>query len=78
MSFLSVGDCELELLQPFDPHAAHRLAEGPQRGAPGNTRGDKGAIARYIERRGPGLHHIALKVRDIDALLARLAAPDIG
>ena len=75
VSFLSVGDCELELLQPFDPRAtADGRAVGPQRGAPGNTRGDKGAIARYIERRGPGLHHIALKVPDIDALLPRLAA----
>ena len=75
VSFLTVGDCELELLQPFDPRAADRRTdEGPQRGAPGNTRGDKGAIARYIERRGPGLHHIALKVPDIDTLLPRLAA----
>ena len=75
VSFLTVGDCELELLQPFDPRdAADGRTVGPQRGAPGNTRGDKGAIARYIERRGPGLHHVALKVPDIDALLARLAA----
>ncbi|MDD9983054.1 MAG: VOC family protein [Gammaproteobacteria bacterium] len=74
VSFLSVGDCELELLQPFDPHHAGQRAEGPERGAPGNTRGDKGAIARYIERRGPGLHHLALKTPDIDAALDRLAA----
>ena len=74
VSFLSVGDCELELLQPFDPHHAGQPTEGPERGAPGNTRGDKGAIARYIERRGPGLHHLALKTPDIDATLARLAA----
>ena len=71
--FLSVGDCELELLQPFDPRPVGGRAEGPARGAPGNTRGDKGAIARYIERRGPGLHHLALKTPDIDATLARLA-----
>ena len=74
VSFLTVGDCELELLQPFDPRRAGRRSEGPQRGAPGNTRGDKGAIARYIERRGPGLHHLALKTPDIDATLAHLAA----
>ena len=74
VSFLTVGDCELELLQPFDPRRASRRSEGPQRGAPGNTRGDKGAIARYIERRGPGLHHLALKTPDIDATLAHLAA----
>jgi len=74
VSFLSVGDCELELLQPFDPDHAGQRTEGPERGAPGNTRGDKGAIARYIERRGPGLHHLALKTPDIDAVLGRLAA----
>ena len=74
VSFLSVGDCELELLQPFDPRHAGQPTEGPERGAPGNTRGDKGAIARYIERRGPGLHHLALKTPDIDATLGRLAA----
>ena len=71
--FLTVGDCELELLQPFDPRYPDLRAEGPVRGAPGNTRGDKGAIARYIERRGPGLHHLALKTPDIDATLAHLA-----
>ena len=73
VSFLTVGDCELELLQPFDPRRADRRAEGPERDLPGNTRGDKGAIARYIERCGPGLHHLALKTPDIDATLARLA-----
>jgi methylmalonyl-CoA epimerase len=32
------------------------------------------AIARYIARRGPGLHHITLRVDDIHAALARLTA----
>ena len=73
VSFLSVGDCELELLQPFDPRYASRRPEGPARSAPGNTSGDKGAIARYLERRGPGLHHLALKTPDVDATLARLS-----
>src|SRR5438874_2802556 len=31
-------------------------------------------IARYIERRGPGLHHITLRVEDIAAALAQLKA----
>jgi methylmalonyl-CoA epimerase len=31
-------------------------------------------IARYIERRGPGLHHVTLRVDDIGAALARLKA----
>jgi methylmalonyl-CoA/ethylmalonyl-CoA epimerase len=31
-------------------------------------------IAKYVEKRGPGLHHITLRVDDIDAALARLKA----
>jgi methylmalonyl-CoA/ethylmalonyl-CoA epimerase len=29
-------------------------------------------IARYIEKRGPGLHHITLRVPDLRAVVARL------
>jgi methylmalonyl-CoA/ethylmalonyl-CoA epimerase len=29
-------------------------------------------IAKYAEKRGPGIHHIALRVDDIHAVLARL------
>jgi methylmalonyl-CoA epimerase len=35
------------------------------------TAGDS-AIAKYIEKRGPGLHHITLRVEDIEAALATL------
>lgn len=71
VAFITVGDCELEFLEPFAPQGAgdDDLALGA---APGNTRGDKGAIGRYIERHGPGLHHLALKTADIDAALAAL------
>lgn len=31
-------------------------------------------IARYLEKRGPGLHHVALRVEDIHAALAHLKA----
>jgi LAO/AO transport system kinase len=31
-------------------------------------------IAKYIERRGPGVHHVTLRVDDIRAVLARLKA----
>jgi methylmalonyl-CoA/ethylmalonyl-CoA epimerase len=31
-------------------------------------------VGRFLERRGPGLHHIALEVPDIDAALARCRA----
>ena len=29
-------------------------------------------IARYVEKRGPGLHHVTLRVDDISAALAQL------
>jgi methylmalonyl-CoA/ethylmalonyl-CoA epimerase len=32
------------------------------------------AIARFVERRGPGIHHITLRVDDIQAALDRLKA----
>jgi methylmalonyl-CoA/ethylmalonyl-CoA epimerase len=50
-AFLSVGEANLELLEPTD-------AESP--------------IARFIEKRGEGIHHICLRVSNIDEHLARL------
>ena len=35
--------------------------------------GDNG-VARFIERRGPGLHHIAYRVDDVGAIVEGLAA----
>ena len=35
------------------------------------------AIARYVEKRGPGIHHITLRVEDIHAVLDRLKARNI-
>ena len=34
-------------------------------------------VARYLEKRGPGLHHICLEVEDIEAMLVRLKAADV-
>lgn len=34
-------------------------------------------VARYLEKRGPGIHHICFEVDDIEATLARLKAFDI-
>ena len=36
--------------------------------------GPDSAVARFLERRGPGLHHVALRVRDVAAALATLRA----
>ncbi|HSS64447.1 MAG TPA: VOC family protein [Gammaproteobacteria bacterium] len=73
VSFLTAGDFELEFLQPFDPVPEKADPSGPAPNQPGNTRGDRGAIGRFIHRRGPGLHHIALKTPHIDRLLPELA-----
>jgi methylmalonyl-CoA/ethylmalonyl-CoA epimerase len=43
-------------------------------GSPGHVEllaplGDEGAIARHLKKRGPGLHHLAVAVRDIDQVM---------
>jgi methylmalonyl-CoA/ethylmalonyl-CoA epimerase len=38
---------------------------------------DDSPIAKYIARRGPGLHHLCLRVDDIDAALAELKAKGV-
>ena len=70
VSFITLGDCELEFLQDFDPSQDAVV----EHGAAGTTRQDQGAIGRFVAKHGPGLHHIALKTPDIDATLAHLAA----
>ena len=40
------------------------------------TAGDS-AIARYLEKRGPGLHHITLRVEDLHAALAQLKSRNV-
>src|SRR5437773_7075141 len=36
--------------------------------------GPESAIAKYVDKRGPGLHHITLRVEDIAAAVAQLKA----
>jgi methylmalonyl-CoA/ethylmalonyl-CoA epimerase len=50
-ALLTLGDCEIELLEPVDP---------------------QGGVARFLERRGGGLHHISLETDDIEAEVAGL------
>ena len=33
---------------------------------------DDSGVAKYLEKRGPGMHHICLEVDDINAMLAQL------
>lgn len=68
--FMTAGDFDLEFLETFDPGG---MTDYRNLG-PGHTRQDQGAVARFVASRGPGLHHIAFKVHDIDAVLADLGA----
>ena len=52
-AFLSVGDANLELLEPTSPDSP---------------------IAKFIEKRGEGIHHICLRVENIEEHLERLKA----
>ncbi|HEY0160572.1 MAG TPA: methylmalonyl-CoA epimerase [Thermoanaerobaculia bacterium] len=52
-AFLSVGDSNLELLEPTSPDSP---------------------IAKFIEKRGEGIHHICLRVDNIEEHLERLKA----
>ena len=67
-SFITIGDLELEFLQNADPESLGMIDYGRA----GSTRQDQGAISRYIQNRGAGLHHTGFKVKDINRLLSRL------
>ncbi len=38
---------------------------------------DDSGIAKYLGKRGPGMHHICLEVDDIEAMLAQLKDKDV-
>jgi len=38
---------------------------------------ENSGVARYLKKRGPGIHHICLEVDDIQATLARLRSRDV-
>ena len=69
VSFLTVGDLELEFLQNFDPAQGFEIKQGTA----GTTKQDQSAIGRFVQNRGGGLHHIAFKVDDVDAILRRMS-----
>lgn len=70
VAFITVGDCELEFLANFNPDDGAQVEHGRS----GSTKQDQGAITRFVQSRGRGLHHMALKARDIDATLAGMAS----
>jgi methylmalonyl-CoA/ethylmalonyl-CoA epimerase len=73
VAFITVGDTDLEFLQNFDP----RQTGVVDHGSSGTTRQDQGAIAKFVASRGAGLHHIAMKTPDINAVLRNLDAAGV-
>lgn len=67
--FILTGDFDLEIIQPMNTTSVYR-ASGE---SAGDTKQDHGVVAQFLKARGPGLHHIAFKVQDIDTHLARFA-----
>lgn len=57
---IPVGDASIELVSPFPSTPSASSAPG--------------ALARFLAKRGPGLHHIALEVDDLSAAIAFLKA----
>jgi methylmalonyl-CoA/ethylmalonyl-CoA epimerase len=57
---------EAALLDVGDSHVELIAPLGPDSG-----------VARFLEQRGPGLHHVAYRVDDIDAALASLSAAGV-
>jgi len=73
VAFITVGDTDLEFLQNFNPQQKGVVDHG----SAGTTRQDQGAIAKFVASRGPGLHHVAMKTPDINAVLRNLDAAGV-
>lgn len=56
VAFVSMGDTQLELVQPLDPTSG---------------------VARFLDSRGEGLHHVGVAVDDLSAELRRLEADGV-
>lgn len=71
VTFLRREGVDLELLEDIVTGAA------PGGDGPGSTSGDNRAISRFVARRGPGLHHLAVRVADIRAGIDRIVAAGV-
>ncbi len=69
VTFITIGDLELEFLANFDPSQGAHIEHGQS----GSTKQDQGAITRFVQSRGRGLHHIAIKASDINGTLQKMS-----
>ncbi|HWN35084.1 MAG TPA: VOC family protein [Pseudonocardia sp.] len=75
VTFLRRDGVHIEILQ--DIMSAGPVQHSPTSDGPGSTTGDNRAIARFVARRGGGLHHLAVRVRDIGQGIGRLTGAGI-
>jgi len=64
IAFLPVGESEIELVEPLTADTSTKFSTGS-------------GVAKFLEKRGEGLHHICFEVNDIEAALQDLAAKGI-
>ncbi len=72
VAFLPVGESKIELVEPVTTDILRPSSVQASTGL-----STSGGIARFLEKRGEGLHHICLEVEDIEAALRDLAAKGI-
>lgn len=64
VAFLPVGESKLELVEPLTTDTSTKLSTGS-------------GVAKFLEKRGEGMHHICLEVEDIEAALQDLVAKGV-
>ncbi|WP_103380354.1 VOC family protein [Pseudonocardia dioxanivorans] len=72
VTFLRRGGADVELLEDI------LTSDGRPGEGPGSTTGDSRAISRFVARTGGGLHHVAVRVDDIEAGLDGLRKVGVG
>ena len=72
VAFLPVGESEIELVEPL---ATDILRPSSVQASTKLSTGS--GVARFLEKRGEGLHHVCFEVDDIEAALQDLAAKGI-
>ena len=61
IAFAKIGEADFEFLQDRMPDMDEKVT-------------DQGDISRWIEKKGEGIHHIAVRVDDIDATIQEVKA----
>ena len=75
--YVDLLDCEIAHEEEFDGMAVVFLEFGGSYLELLEPLDEEGAIARYLDRNGPGIHHLAFATDDIEAALERARSLDV-